>query len=329
MTNEALAARTGVTAEWIVERTGIHERRFCESGQATSDLAGHAARRALEAAELPAELLDFIVVGTSTPDFPQPATAVVVQAALGADKAAAFDVNSVCASFVYALDTARGLLTADPNARYALVIGADIYSRQMNFDDHRSAVLFGDGAGAVVLGPVDDDHGILTSRLLSDGRLSELVKVAGGGSRSPLTPSSLLAGEGLFTMRGRAVREYVQQVVPDLLCAVLKECDLTVEDVDLVVPHQANAVLLRDCFSAAGVAPDKLHLTCPFYGNTAAASIPVTLDDVVRRRGIERGDVVVLLGVGGGMSAGASLHRWAGTTAGLSGVGDAERAVRS
>jgi 3-oxoacyl-(acyl-carrier-protein) synthase III len=312
VTNETLAPRVGVSPAWISERTGIEERRFAASGEATSDLALAAARRALEAADVPAELLDFVILGTSTPDFPQPATAVTVQAGLGADRAAAFDVNSVCTSFVYALDTARGLLTADPNARYALVIGADVYSRQLDFGDPRSSVLFGDGAGAVVLGPVEDGFGVLGSRLVSDGRLRELVKVAGGGSRNPLTPASMLSGEALFSMQGRAVRQYVEDVVPELLGTVLKEADLTIDDVDLVIPHQANAVLLRRTFAAAGVPAEKLHLTCPRYGNTAAASIPVTLDDVVRTTGVDRGATVVLLGIGGGMSAGASLHRWAG-----------------
>lgn len=310
VTNDAMARWTGVSPEWIAERTGIHARRFAAHDQATSDLAVTAARRALDAADLSPEMLDFIVLGTSTPDFPQPATAVVVQSALGAGRAAAFDVNSVCASFVYGLDTARGLLGADPNARYALVIGADIYSRQLNFEDHRSAVLFGDGAGAVVLGPTDDDRGMLASRLVSDGRLEELVKVPGGGSRHPLTPAALVAGAGQFTMRGREVRDYVEAVVPDLLGTVVKESGATLEDVDLVVPHQANGKLLRSAFAAAGLPADKLHLTCERYGNTAAASIPVTLDDAVRERGIERDALVVLLAIGGGMTAGASLHRW-------------------
>jgi acetoacetyl-CoA synthase len=317
VSNEAIAERTGVAANWIAERTGIHSRRFAQPEQATSDLAARAARQALAAADLPAELLDFVILGTSTPDFPQPATAVVVQAAIGAGRAAAFDVNSVCTSFMYALDVARGLLAADEKSRYALVIGADIYSRQLDFGDHRSAVLFGDGAGAVVLGPVDGERGMLASRLVSDGRLQELVKVAGGGSRNPLTPASLMAGAGYFTMQGRAVREYVETTVPDLLADLLKESELTLDDIDLVVPHQANAVLLRRTFAAAGLPLDKLHLTCGHYGNTAAASIPITLDEVVRSRGIERDALVLMLGVGGGMSAGASLHRWAGTGTGM------------
>jgi 3-oxoacyl-(acyl-carrier-protein) synthase III len=317
VSNEAIAERTGIKASWIAERTGILQRRFAQPDQATSDLAGLAAQQALAAAQLPAELLDFVILGTSTPDFPQPATAVIVQAAIGADHAAAFDVNSVCSSFVYALDIARGLLAADEKARYALVIGADIYSRQLDFGDHRSAVLFGDGAGAVVLGPVDGEHGMLASRLVSDGRLQDLVKVAGGGSRNPHTPSSLMAGAGYFTMQGRAVREYVEATVPDLLADLLKESDLTLDDIDMVVPHQANAILLRSTFARAGLPLEKLQLSCGHYGNTASASIPITLDSVVRGQGIDRGSLVMLLGIGGGMSAGASLHRWAGTSAGL------------
>lgn len=312
VTNTDLADRLPVSPEWIVERTGVCERRFAAPEQATSDLAVQAARAAVDAAGIRPEWLDFVIVGTSTPDYPQPATGCLVQARIGAVNAAAFDVNSVCASFTYALDTARGLLTADSRARYALIVGADVYSRLLNFDDHRSCVLFGDGAGAVVLGPVDDDYGIITSRLLSDGRLQDIVKVTGGGSRAPLTPASLAAGEQLFTMQGREVRRYVETVVPELLEDLLKEAELSIEDIDLVVPHQANAVLLRSCFEAVGIPLDKVHLTCPVYGNTAAASIPITLDDAVRRCGINRGAVVVLLGIGGGMSAGASLHRWAG-----------------
>jgi len=317
VSNEAMATLTGADSEWIYERTGIRQRRFAEEHQATSDLARQAAERALEAAQLPAGLLDFIVLGTSTPDSPQPSTAVLVQAAIGADHAAAFDVNSVCASFVFALDTARGLLAADSNARYALVIGADIYSRQLDFADRRSAVLFGDGAGAVVLGPVGDGQGMLASRLVSDGRLQDLVRIAGGGSRRPHTPASLAAGDDLFRMQGRAVRDYVETVVPDLLGSLLKESDLTMDDIDHIVPHQANALLLRSAFTAAGIPPDKLHLTCERYGNTAAASVPITLDDLVRGDGVAQDALVVLLGIGGGMSAGASLHRWVGRPAGL------------
>jgi 3-oxoacyl-[acyl-carrier-protein] synthase-3 len=312
VTNHELAAGLAVSAGWIEERTGVRERRVAPADEATSDLAVRAAQRALDDAGVCPEWVDFVVVGTSTPDHPQPATAALVQAKLAAVYAAAFDVNAVCTSFVYALDVARGLLGADPRARYALVVGADTYSRQLNYTDHKTCVLFGDGAGAVVLGPVDEGHGMLSSRLLTDGRLSELVKVNGGGSRRPLTAEALSAGEHLFTMRGREVRRYVEEVVPSLLEDLLKEAELDLADVDLVVPHQANGVLLRSCFEAMDFPLEKVHMTCSRYGNTAAASVPVTLDDAARTRGIPPGARVVLLGIGGGMSAGASLHRWVG-----------------
>ena len=313
VTNEELAVRLPVSAAWIAERTGVHERRIAAPDQATSDLAVRAAEQALEAAGICPEWLDYVVVGTSTPDHPQPATAALVQAELAATYAAAFDVNAVCTSFVYALDVARGLLTADSGARYALVIGADTYSRQLDYSDHRTCVLFGDGAGAVVLGPVGADEGMLSSRLLTDGRLRDLVKVEGGGSRRPLTADGLEAGEHLFTMRGREVRRYVEETVPELVGELLKEAKLELADIDLVVPHQANGVLVRSCFEAMEYPLDRVHMTCSSYGNTAAASVPVTLDDAVRTRGIGSGARVLLLGIGGGMSAGASLHRWVGT----------------
>jgi 3-oxoacyl-[acyl-carrier-protein] synthase-3 len=310
VTNEELAAGLAVSARWIEERTGVRARRVAAAEHATSDLALRAAQQALEAAGVCPEWLDYIVVGTSTPDHPQPATGALVQAGLEAVYAAAFDVNAVCASFVYALDVARALLSADRGARYALVLGADTYSRQLNYADHRTCVLFGDGAGAVVLGPVEEGTGMLSSRLLTDGRLHELVKVNAGGSRQPLTTEGMAAGEHLFTMRGREVRQYVEDVLPSLLSSLLKEADLELADIDLVIPHQANCVLLRDCFETVGLPLEKVHLTCDSYGNTAAASVPITLDDAVRTRSIPAGARVVLLGIGGGMSAGASLHRW-------------------
>jgi 3-oxoacyl-[acyl-carrier-protein] synthase-3 len=313
--NQELAAGLAVSAGWIEERTGVRERRVAPPEEATSDLAVRAAQQALESAGVCPEWVDYVVVGTSTPDHPQPATAALVQARLAAVFAAAFDVNAVCTSFVYALEVARGLLTADRGARYALVVGADTYSRQLNYADHRTCVLFGDGAGAVVVGPVEDGSGLLSSRLLTDGRLHELVKVNGGGSRQPLTPDGLAAGDHLFTMQGREVRRYVEEVVPSLLADLLKEAELELADIDLVVPHQANGVLLRGCFDAIGFPMEKVHMTCATYGNTAAASVPVTLDDAVRTRGIPAGARVVLLGIGGGMSAGASLHRWVGADA--------------
>ncbi|MFB9313803.1 3-oxoacyl-ACP synthase III family protein [Nocardioides plantarum] len=315
--NEELARDLTVTAAWIGERTGVRERRYADIDVATSDLATRAAVEALADAGLSAADLDLIVVGTSTPDQPQPATGCLVQRRLGAVNAAAFDVNSVCTSFVFALDAARSMLEADPRRRFALVLGADTYSRIVDPADHRSSVLFGDGAGAVVLGPVPEDEGVLTTTLRSDGHLSHLVEVRGGGSREPLTARSLAAGADRFTMRGREVRDYVEEVVPAVLADLLKDAGLDLEDIDHVVPHQANARLLRSCFAEHGITGSRLHLTCPTLGNTAAASIPLTLHDAVTAGRIAPGDLVALVGVGGGMSAGGALVRWSRPGAGV------------
>ncbi len=308
--NETLARTLPVSADWIGERTGVLERRYLHSDLATSDLAIEAAGEALADAGVDPEEIDVIVVGTSTPDHPQPATGCLVQHRLGAVNAAAFDVNSVCTSFVYALDVARSMLGSDARRRFALVLGADTYSRIIDPLDHRSSVLFGDAAGAVVLGPVPEPQGVLATMLRSDGHLNGLVGVHGGGSRAPLTPASLAAGEDRFAMRGREVRDYVERVVPLVLEDLLKEAEVTLDDVDHVVPHQANARLLTACFADLGIEGDRLHLSCPRYGNTAAASIPLTLHDSVRSQRIRAGDLVAFVGVGGGMSAGGALVRW-------------------
>lgn len=311
ITNDVLADHLTIDESWISDKTGIYERRRVAPHEATSDLGTHAAREALAAAGITAADLDFIVVGTSTPDHPQPATGVLIQRDLGAHAAAAFDVNAVCTSFLYALDVARGLLTADSSVRYALVIGADVYSRQLDYDDRRTCVLFGDGAGAVVLGPVDDGFGMMSSRMISDGRLHDLVKVPAGGSRLACDADAIACGDHFFKMQGRQVREYVQETFPALLDEVLKDSDLTPADLDLVIPHQANGVLLGQVAEAAGLSPDQLHGTYCRYGNTGAASVPVTLHDAVKAGRLRKEANVVLLGFGGGMTAGASLHRWA------------------
>ncbi|MGC4859560.1 3-oxoacyl-ACP synthase III family protein [Micromonospora sp. DT41] len=311
VSNDTLVERLDIGADWIVDRTGIRERRRALDSEATSDCATAAAREALAAAGITADDLDFIIVGTSTPDHPQPATAVLVQRDIAAHRAAAFDVNAVCTSFVYSLDVARGLLGADPRTRYALVIGADIYSRQLDYTDRRTCVLFGDGAGAVVLGPVPAGHGMLTSRLVSDGRLHDLVRVPAGGSRLECDENARACGDQYFKMRGRDVRTYVEEVFPALLDELLKDSGLEAGDLDLVVPHQANGVMLDRVATDFGLRPDQLHHTYPRYGNTGAASVPVTLDDAVRGGRLRGSGYVVLIAFGGGMTAGASLHRWA------------------
>jgi 3-oxoacyl-[acyl-carrier-protein] synthase-3 len=296
-----------VDAEWIERKTGIRSRRRAAADEATSDLAGHAASAALDAAGLDAGELRFVVVATSTPDQPQPATACIVQDIVGARHAAAFDLNAVCSGFVFGLATASRLLA---DGGYGLVIGADVYSRILDPTDRRTAVLFGDGAGAAVLGPVPAGHGVLATRLVSDGARRGLIEVPAGGSRRPASAATLDAGEHYFRMVGRGVRDYVAEHVPPMLGELIGAAGLVPEGVDHFVPHQANGMMLADLAERAGLA-GQVRLTVRDYGNTGAASVPITLDETVRGLpGVRAGQAVLLAAFGGGMSMAAALLRW-------------------
>lgn len=305
--NAAVAAAVGVSAEWIERKTGIVERRRAAPEQATSDLAIRAASAALASAGISASDLRYVVVATSTPDQPQPATACLVQHAMGAYSAAAFDLNAVCSGFLFALATVQRMLLVEGG--YGLVIGADVYSRILDHSDRRTAILFGDGAGAVVVGPVPDGHGLLDLDLLSDGRHHDLIKVPAGGSRLPASTATLRDGAHFFQMDGRGVRGYVAEKVPPLLAKIVNSNGLTVADVDHFVPHQANGVMLADLADQLGLL-SKTRLTIRHYGNTGAASVPITLDEVVRCGVLHPGDVVLLAAFGGGMAMGGALLRW-------------------
>ncbi|MCX4783568.1 ketoacyl-ACP synthase III [Streptomyces sp. NBC_01264] len=310
ISNEEIAGRAGVTDEWIVRKTGIRSRRRADPGQATSDLAAAAAVRALEQAGVGPEELAYIVVATSTPDHPQPSTASIVQHRLGAVNAAAFDLNAVCSGFVYALTVAQRMLCAEPGERYGLVIGADIYSRILDHSDRRTAILFGDGAGAVVLGPAPEDRGIFATSLLTRGDQHELIGVPAGGSRTPTTARTLDEGLQYFRMDGRRVREFVQDNLPGAVGDLLAGAGLDPREVRHVVAHQANAVMLREIWPSLGLPGADFHLALESYGNTGAASVPVTLDLVHRDGAFADGEVVLLTGFGGGMSVGSALTRW-------------------
>ncbi|HEU5474649.1 MAG TPA: beta-ketoacyl-ACP synthase III [Actinophytocola sp.] len=310
LTSAELGDRLGVGEQWIVDRTHIRERRVAAADEATSDLATAAARRALRAAGLDANDLDFLIVATSTPDQPIPATACTVQANIGANRAAAFDVDAVCTGFIYALVTAHGLLCADSASRTALVIGADTYSRVLNYDDRRTCVLFGDGAGAVVLGRSRDRQGVLASTLGSDGTLADLVQIPGGGSRRPAGVDTLEAGQHFFAMRGKEVRQFADRILPEVVGRLLKSAELDLGDVDLVVPHQANGVILQELCEILELRPEQMHRTVDRYGNTGAASVPITLDDAVRAGRVADGDVLLMVALGGGMTWGGAALRW-------------------
>ncbi|MCP2241542.1 3-oxoacyl-ACP synthase III family protein [Lentzea aerocolonigenes] len=309
VTNEEIAELvTDATPEWILRKTGIATRRWAGHGEATSDLAAVAAVRALEAAGVPADRVDYLVLSTSTGDFPQPPTSCLVQDVIGAHGAACLDINAVCAGFVYGVELARSLVAAKPGA-LALVIGADVYSRILDFSDRRTSVLLGDGAGAVVVGEVEDG-GIIDVDLSSYGAAQDLIKVVAGGSRVPTSAQTVAAGGHYFTMQGRGVRDFVMDNLPPLLDKLVTKAGLTLADVDCFVPHQANGVLLRELAVRSGLGDAHTHLTVDRFGNLGSASVPVALDDAVRTGKINAGDLVLLAGFGGGMSVGTSLVRW-------------------
>ena len=310
VTNAELATMVpDADPDWIARKTLIEARRFAAPEEAASDLAAKAAVPALEAAGISACDIDYLIVSTSTGDSPQPPTANVVQDLIGADRAACFDVNVVCAGFVFALSLARSLVTVEPGAK-VLVIAADVYSRILDFNDRRTAVLFGDGAGAAVVGAVDEGYGIIESAMVSRGAAHQLIRVEAGGSRRPASAETVADGSHYFTMDGRGVRQFVAEHVPPVLAEMLGRAGLHTKDVDHFVPHQANGVMLQELVDIAQLDGATTHLTLDRYGNVGSASVPVALDAAARSGRMLDGDLVLLAGFGGGMAVGASVLRW-------------------
>jgi 3-oxoacyl-[acyl-carrier-protein] synthase-3 len=289
-----------------VQRTGIHERRIAATGELTSDLALHAARAALAHAKVDAQSIDLIVLATSTPDHTFPASAVSVQAGLGITHGAAFDLQAVCSGFVYALATVDGLLRTGTFKR-ALVLGSETFSRILDWKDRTTCVLFGDGAGAVVLDAQEqpgtrEDRGLLTAHLRSDGRYKNKLYVDGGPSSTQTV--------GHLRMEGRDVFRYAVGAITDVIEAVFRDTGYTADDIDWFVPHQANKRIIDGAAHKLGIAPEKVVMTLDRHGNTSAASIPLALADAVADRRIKRGDLILLEAMGGGFTWGAALVRW-------------------
>jgi 3-oxoacyl-[acyl-carrier-protein] synthase-3 len=301
VTNDELAATVDTSDEWIVERTGIRSRYIAAEGETTGTLALEAARRALDHAAVSAKDIDLIVLATATPDQTFPSTATKVQAALGINDCIAFDVHAVCTGFLYALSVADSMLRAG-NASKALVIGAETFSRILDWEDRATCVLFGDGAGALVLSAEETDAGILSTKLHADGRHNDLLFVDGG----PSTTGTV----GKLRMRGREVFRHAVVNLADVLNEVLADAGLTSDDVDWVVPHQANARILDATAKKLGLPPEKVVVTVDRHANTSAASVPLALDTAVRDGRIKRGDVVVLEAMGGGFTWGAAALRY-------------------
>lgn len=310
VTNADLAAMVpGADPDWVTRKTMIEARRFAAPHEAASDLAAEAARSALADAGVTAAEIDYVIVATSTGDSPQPPTASIVQGRIGAHRAASFDVNVVCAGFVFALATAQGLIALDPAAK-VLVIGADIYSRILDFADRRTAVLFGDGAGAAVVGAVPDAYGILGMELTTRADAACLIHVDAGGSRRPASAETLADGGHYFRMDGPGVREFVAAHVPPALAGLLDRVGLHAKDLHHFVPHQANGVMLRELVQAAGLDGAVTHITLDRFGNVGSASVPVALDAAARSGSLHDGELLLLAGFGGGMSVGAAVLRW-------------------
>jgi len=306
LTNAELARRIDTSDQWIVQRTGIRQRHIAAEGEFTSHLAIKAARAALEDAGVEAETIDLIVLATSTPDNTFPATAVAVQCGLGINHGAAFDLQAVCSGFVFALATADNFLRSGSYKR-ALVIGAETFSRILDWNDRGTCVLFGDGAGAIVLQAQEQpgnsfDRGILTSHLRSDGRHKSKLYVDGGPSSTQTV--------GHLRMEGREVFKHAVGMITDVIVDAFNATGLTAEDINWFVPHQANKRIIDASAHKLHIAPQKVVLTVDQHGNTSAASIPLALTVAVRDGRVKRGDIVLLEAMGGGFTWGSSLLRW-------------------
>ena len=299
MTNAEFAQRLETSDEWIRERTGIRQRHIADESQASSDLALEASRRAIEAAGLDASAIDLVIVATSTPDYIFPSTACLLQAKLGIANCPAFDVQAVCSGFVYGLATADNFIRAG-TAKHALVVGAEVFSRILDWNDRGTCVLFGDGAGAVVLSAADTP-GIHASVLRADGRHSGILSVPGnvcGGK---------IVGSPFLQMQGNQVFKFAVKVLDEVAHEVLAASGMRVEDVDWLIPHQANVRILEATAKKLGLPREKLVVTVDHHGNTSAASVPLALDEYVRAGKVRPGHKVMLQGVGGGFTWGATL----------------------
>lgn len=285
--------------EWIVERTGIRQRHIASPEISSSVLGTQAARRAIEAAGVPAESIDLIIVATSTPDFVFPSTACLIQKALGISGGAAFDVQAVCSGFVYGLATADAMIRTGM-ANRALVIGAEIFSRILDWNDRGTCVLFGDGAGAVLLA-ADEKPGILASKLHADGRYESILRTAGNVCGGGVT------GHPFLTMDGQAVFKMAVSVLDSVARETVAAAGLTLADIDWLIPHQANVRILQATGRKLGIAPERVIVTVDQHANTSAASIPLALDAAVRDGRIRAGQRVLMEGVGGGFTWGAVL----------------------
>jgi len=310
LTNDDLSKKVETSDEWIRTRTGIRERRIADEHESTSDLAAKAAKSALDASGLDASEIELIIVGTVTPDMPFPNTACFVQQKLGLGKIPAFDIEAACSGFIYTMDIARALMLLH-GYKHAIVIGAEKLSSITNWKDRTTCVLFGDGAGAIVLSLEDEPNtGIINTLLGADGSATDILCVPGGGSASPATVENIELSMNTIHMQGREVFKHAVRVMCSSAIKIIEESGLTPEDINVVIPHQANTRIIEALAQRMNIDLSRFVINLDRFGNTSAASIPIALDEAYREGHLKSGDYILMVAFGGGLTWAAALIKW-------------------
>jgi len=309
LSNSEMEKMVDTSDEWITERTGIKERRIADSTQAASDLAYEASKIALKRAGLGPEDIDLIIVATITGDMPFPSTACFLQDKLGATNAAGFDINAACSGFLYSLYIADSFIKSGRHRRI-LVAGTEVLSKITDWDDRTTCVIFGDGAGAVIVEPSDDDSGLLSIHINSDGKMWDLIHVPGGGSRNPASQSSIEQRMHYIKMKGNETFKVAVRTLEDIALKTLEENNMDPSSLSLLIPHQANLRIIQATADRLKVPMDKVIINLDKYGNTSAASIPIALDEALQSGRIKEGDYILLEAFGGGLTWASALIKW-------------------
>jgi 3-oxoacyl-[acyl-carrier-protein] synthase-3 len=309
LTNADLEKLVDTSDDWITSRTGIKQRRKAAPGEYTSLFAVRAARQAIERARIDPAEIDLLICATVTPDQLLPSTACLIQAELGANRAAAFDVAAACSGFLYGLTLANPMIRSG-QSRYALIIGAEVLTQYVDYTDRSTCVIFGDGAGAAILGGVETERGILAARIRSDGRLAENLYAPGGGTRMPATAETIATGQHFYKMKGNELFKVAVRSMTDISREVLEEAGYAAEDVKLFIPHQANQRITDAVASKLDVDESRVYSNISMHGNTSSASIPIALDECVEAGRVRENDLVLMASFGGGVTWGGVLVRW-------------------
>ena len=309
LSNADLERMVETNDEWITTRTGIKERRICSPEETSSTLGILAARRALADAGVAAEEIDLVICATATGDYPWPATACLIQREIGAARAAAFDLSAACSGFTYGLACASSMIQTGAHRR-VLVVGVDTLTKQVDWNDRGTCILFGDGAGAVVLGTCAPDEGVLSSFLGADGHGFDQIWLESGGNRVPVTIQMMEEGRNFIRMKGAEVYKFAVKIMGEACIEALCRANLTPEDVSLFIPHQANIRIINAAAERMKLPPEKVFLNVHKYGNTSAGSIPIGLAEAVHEGRVNRGDVLVFVGFGAGLTWGANVVKW-------------------